>query len=271
MPPRWSALPLGAWPWWYAAVGVAAALGGLYPLMLLGLGLAWSLVAQFGLFALVALAVPWAIGRRAAAGDWGWMPARPGRAALVVGVLTLLLTVFVAVFETLDPRAAPAASTVFRGFGLGRNAGFDAAMVLSIVALAPLGEELLFRGLIYRSLRDGLARRLPVGLAMAVGAGVSAALFAWAHGADGQAQQLWQLAGVGLLLVLAYELTGSIAAPVMVHSLNNSLALAAGLQRHPDIRLAAGWIDTLAWAGPLLCLLMLAALATLHRRAVVRR
>ena len=240
MPPRWSALPLGAWRWWYAVLGAAAVLGGLYLLMLLGLGLAWGLVAQFLLFVLVALVVPWAINRRAAAADWGWMPARPGRSALVVGVLTLLLSLFVAAFEAIDPQAAQAASTVFRGFGLGRDAGFDAAMVLSIVALAPLGEELLFRGLIYRSLRDGLARRLPVSLAMAVGAAASAALFAWAHGAEGQEQQLWQLAVVGLVMVLAYELTGSIAAPVMLHSLNNSLALAAGLQRHPDIQLSAG-------------------------------
>lgn len=266
--PRWSALPLGPWPWWYALAGVAATLAGLYALVLLGpgLGMAGSLVAQFLLFMLVALAVPWAIGRRATVADWGWMPARPGRAALMVGVLTLALTLLVAVVEALHPGAAQASSTVFRGFGLGRDAAVDAAMVLSIVALAPLGEELLFRGLIYRSLRDGLARWLPVGLAMATGAAVSALLFGWAHGAEGQEQQLWQLAGIGLLMVLAYELTGSIAAPVMVHSLNNSLALVAGLQRHPDIRLAAGWIDALAMAGPLLALLLLGLLALLHRR-----
>lgn len=258
---------MGPWRWWYALVGAVAALGGLFALVLAGWGNAWGQVAQFLMFMLVALAVPWVIRRRATVDEWGWLPARPWRAAWVVGVLTVLLSLAVALIEASDPAAAQASATVLRSFGLGQDAAFDAAMVLCIVALAPLGEELLFRGLIYRSLRDGLARHLPLGLALAIGAAVSAGLFAYAHGGEGQEQQLWQLAGVGLLMVLAYELTGSIAAPIMMHSLNNTLALVGGLQRHPDVRLAQAWIEALMWGGPLLTLLSIGMLAALYRRA----
>ena len=265
-PPRWSALPVGPWRWWYALIGVAAALGLLFALVMLRWGGVWGQVAQFLGFMLLAVAVPWVLSRRASAADWGWLPGRPWRTALVVVVLTLTLQVMVQVFEALAPSTAQAASTVLRSFGFGRDTAFDVALVLCIVMLAPLGEEMLFRGLIYRSLRDGLARHLPIGLAIAVGVALSAAGFAFAHGGEGQEQQLWQLIGVGLVLVLAYELTGSITAPIMVHSLNNTLALAAGLARHPDVRLAQPWIETLAWMGPLLTLLLIGGLSALWRR-----
>ena len=68
--------------------------------------------------------------------------------------------------------------------------------------------------------------------------------------------------------MLAYELTGSISAPILLHSLNNTLALATGLARYPDVRLAQPWIEALAWAGPLLTLLSILLLAALYRRAL---
>lgn len=265
---------MGHWRWWYAVVGVAAVVGLLFALVLLGWVGVWGQVAQFLLFMLVALAVPWAISRRATAVDWGWVPARPWRTAVVVAVLTVATFVVVEAIERLDPAAAQAAATVMRGFGLGHDATFDAVLVLCIVVLAPLGEELLFRGLIHRSLRDGLARHLPPGWGVAVGAAVgavvSAGLFAYAHGGEGQAQQLWQLVGIGLVLVLAFELTGSISAPVLLHSLNNTLALAVGLARYPDVRLARPWIEHLAWGGPLLVLLLLGLLSVLFRSGAHR-
>ncbi len=256
---------MGSWRWWYALVGVAATIGMLFALVLLGWRGVWGQVAQFLLFMLLALAVPWMLGRRADMADWGWMPLRPWRAAVVIGVLTVMVQALMAAIEAAVPSSAQAAMVVLRAFGFGRDAAFDITLVLCIVVLAPLGEELLFRGLIYRSLRDGLARHGSIGLAMVVGAVVSALCFAYAHGGEGQEQQLWQLVVVGLVLVLAFELTGSISAPIMVHSLNNTLALAAGLARDPEVRFAQAWIEALAWAGPLLTLLLTGGLAALYR------
>ena len=165
---------MGHWRWWYAVVGVALSLGLLFALVLLGWVGVWGQVAQFLMFIAVALAVPWAIGRRALAADWGWVPARPWRTAVVVAVLAVVTFAVVEAIEAVDPAAAQASATVMRSFGLGHDTVFDLALVLCIVALAPLGEELLFRGLIYRSLRDGLARHGPLGWGVAVGAAVSA-------------------------------------------------------------------------------------------------
>ena len=58
---------MGHWRWWYAVVGVALSLGLLFALVLLGWVGVWGQVAQFLMFIAVALAVPWAIGRRALA------------------------------------------------------------------------------------------------------------------------------------------------------------------------------------------------------------
>jgi membrane protease YdiL (CAAX protease family) len=75
------------------------------------------------------------------------------------------------------------------------------------VVLAPLFEELLFRGLLYRSLGPFLGR-LPA-------AGLTAALFAWTHGSLSVFPGLVVL---GLGLTVAYELTGSLATPILMHA-----------------------------------------------------
>ncbi|QTD46857.1 CPBP family intramembrane glutamic endopeptidase [Ottowia testudinis] len=262
--PRWSALTVGAWRWWYAVLGAVLVIGGLALINLPGLNNVWGQALQFVLYALIAVLLPWVLSRRAFAADWGWNVARPWRAAFIMGALTALLVCVVNVIEARDAAAAQASDTVLRGFGFGQSAAFDIGMVLCIVALAPWGEEMLFRGLLYRSLRDGLARYVPVGVSAVVGAALSAWLFASSHGGEGFDQQLWLLAGMGLLAVLAYEWTGSIIAPVMLHSINNSVTMITGL-RQPGVALAHPSIEVLAWAGPLLALGLLAVTAMLHR------
>ena len=81
--------------------------------------------------------------------------------------------------------------------------------LIAVVALtlAPLFEELLFRGLLYRSLRP-LVGPVPAALA-------AAGLFAWTHGNLSVFPGLLLL---GLGLTLAYELTGSLAAAILMHA-----------------------------------------------------
>ena len=105
-----------------------------------------------------------------------------------------------------------------------RELGFDdgglAAIVAGflIVAAAPLSEELFFRGFMY----GGLRRRLPVWAA----AGVSGIVFGLVHytGPD-SIGVVPQLAVLGILLAWLYERTGSLWPPILLHLLNNSLAL----------------------------------------------
>ena len=79
--------------------------------------------------------------------------------------------------------------------------------------LAPVFEEVVFRGVLYSTLR----RRFNAPVAMVV----SALIFSLAHGYGtfGLVTIIWS----GLLWAWAYEKTGSILPGMAAHALNNSL------------------------------------------------
>ncbi len=102
-------------------------------------------------------------------------------------------------------------------------------MLLLVGVIAPIVEEVLFRGVLYGWLRA----RLPLFAAVVI----SAAIFAAAHVIP---VLLPALLVVGLILALAYELSGSLWTSILLHSLQNSLvvilifvALALGLPLAP--------------------------------------
>jgi len=102
-------------------------------------------------------------------------------------------------------------------------------MLLLVGVIAPIVEEVLFRGVLYGWLRA----RLPLFAAV----GISAAVFAAAHVIP---VLLPALLVVGLVLALAYELSGSLWTSILLHALQNSLvvilifvALALGLPMSP--------------------------------------
>jgi membrane protease YdiL (CAAX protease family) len=104
----------------------------------------------------------------------------------------------------------------------GRIAAIDtlhARMVLGSVLLAPLVEETLYRGALYRYLRDRM-QWLPTAI-------LSATIFALAHGSS----QMPTAYLMGLGCALLREWRGSLVAPVAMHMSWNLLALAA-----------AGWL-----------------------------
>jgi membrane protease YdiL (CAAX protease family) len=99
-----------------------------------------------------------------------------------------------------------------------------AALVLHVALLAPVAEELAFRGLLYRGLRQ-VTRPLPAAV-------VSSLIFAVMH--THLAQGAWAL-GLGLLLAFAYEQTRSLLAPMLVHALFNAVPVAMAIVRtRPD-------------------------------------
>lgn len=96
-----------------------------------------------------------------------------------------------------------------------------ALAVAAAVVMAPLAEELLFRGLLHR----GLRRRLPVVPATAI----SSVLFAIVH-LDVVLSQPLALVGltlVGAVMAIAYERTGSLLVPVIIHAVHNGLTILA--------------------------------------------
>jgi uncharacterized protein len=84
--------------------------------------------------------------------------------------------------------------------------------------IAPIAEEIFFRGVIYGYLRDRLAtRHLKLGIIKAVA--ISTLLFVFAH-SGGSGVALPQLVG-GILFCLSYEKEKSLLTPIIIHGSGN--------------------------------------------------
>jgi len=93
--------------------------------------------------------------------------------------------------------------------------------ILAAVVMAPVAEELLFRGLLHRGLR--------VRLTIVPATAISSVLFAVIHVEVVLSQPL-ALVGLtlaGAVMALAYERTGSLVVPVVIHAVYNALTLVA--------------------------------------------
>ena len=88
--------------------------------------------------------------------------------------------------------------------------------ILLIAIAAPIGEEVCFRGMLFGGLRE----RQPKYLA----ALISAAIFGVLHVTTG-VSVVPPLIAFGFILALLYERTGSIVPCILLHMLNNSVAL----------------------------------------------
>lgn len=88
--------------------------------------------------------------------------------------------------------------------------------VLLVVIAAPISEEVCFRGMLYGGLRERLPR-----VAAALIAGL---VFGALHAATG-VSTVPVLIGFGFILALLYEKTGSIVPGILLHMLNNSVAV----------------------------------------------
>lgn len=262
-------LPRGRFVWWYCITGALVLVGGILQASMLHQfwleqDSTWQQAAMLlvGLvFILAALLPPWLNTRRVYAQDFPAPKGLPGWRMGMVLAMAVLIQIVVALFEALAPNARAASEQVAQSLELGQGIWSDVIIVLAVAVMAPLSEELLFRGLFFRSLRDGLARWMPLCISGSVGIVLSSLLFTVMHVGDGQVTQWPALFVMGVLLALTYEWTGSLLAPMLVHALNNTFALFAMLSL-PDVRFSNHGIGLLAACSPLLVL----ALGLLLRR-----
>lgn len=89
--------------------------------------------------------------------------------------------------------------------------------VFLIVIAAPITEETLFRGLFFGALRT----RAPFWLA----AGASGLLFGAVHLTTGDVAVAGLLTLFGVILAWLYERTGSLGPPIILHMVNNTIAI----------------------------------------------
>jgi hypothetical protein len=104
---------------------------------------------------------------------------------------------------------------------LGSNEGSGLLLLSAALTciVAPIGEEILFRGFIFTALRDWRGTP-PAALLTGV-------LFGAVHVGSAPTLDLVPLAALGVGLCLLYRRTGSLYPCFVAHSLNNSIAFAA--------------------------------------------
>jgi uncharacterized protein len=230
-PPRGGAWPPdGPWPPWTAPVAligglVLAAVAGLVvdlPALALGVKLTSSHTPA-GLtladtfvqdLAFVAAAVYCAAlgGRAVHSWQFGLIaPARGWRSA--AGAILVLLAVFALVSVMWSVITSPGREKVLDTLG----SSVVSAAVICIVA--PMCEEMLFRGYIFPALRNW---RGTLGAAA-----ITAVLFGGVHAGSAPVLDLVPLAFLGFGLCLLYTRTGSLFPCMAAHSLNNSVAFAS--------------------------------------------
>lgn len=89
-------------------------------------------------------------------------------------------------------------------------------ILFATVILAPIAEELIFRGMLQKS----LSRRLPIWASI----GIAAAVFSAMHGDINSAPALMV---IGAIFGLLYHLTGSLRVTIVAHLANNLFAMLA--------------------------------------------
>jgi len=132
-------------------------------------------------------------------------PASAGKWMLAaIGAYLIFSTVYIALI------GQPKQKDIAEGFGA------VPVQVLLIVIAAPISEEVCFRGMLFGGLRERLPR-----LAAAL---ISGLVFGGLHATTG-VSAVPPLIGFGFILALLYEKTGSIVPGILLHMLNNSVAL----------------------------------------------
>jgi membrane protease YdiL (CAAX protease family) len=159
--------------------------------------------------------VPWAVavGSGAAPAEalhrLGLRPFRPSALkwmAAAIGAYLLFSLLYVAIV------GEPHQKEIAEGFGS------TPVQILLIAIAAPISEEVCFRGMLFGGLRERLPR-IPAAL-------ITGLVFGGLHATTG-VSAVPPLIAFGFILALLYEGTGSIVPGILLHMLNNSVALLA--------------------------------------------
>jgi uncharacterized protein len=252
------------WPAWSAALAlvgglVLAALGGLVvdlPALALGVKLTSShtppglaiadTVVQDVAFVLAALYCAHLGGR--AVSSWQFGLRRPAVGWWTAGrLVVLLLLVFVLLSVVWSEVLHPEEEKLLEQLGSNEGAVLLALSAALTCVVAPICEEILFRGYIFTALRNWRGT-IPAAV-------ITALLFGGVHVGSAPVLDLVPLAGLGFGLCLLYRYTGSLYPAIVAHSLNNSLAFSS--------------LENWSWQMPVLmvsALVGIAALVLLFKR-----
>jgi len=174
--------------------------------------------------------------------SWQFGLRRPGVGWLsALGMLLVLLVAFVVLSAIWAAAVNPEKEKLLEQLGSNEGAGLLLASAALTCVVAPMCEELLFRGYVFTALRNWRGT-WPA-------AAITALVFGGVHAGSAPVLDLVPLAGLGFGLCLLYRYSGSLYPCMGAHCLNNCLAFAS----------LEGWL----WQAPLLMVGALGAIAGL--------
>jgi uncharacterized protein len=180
-----------------------------------GIVIADTAVQDVG-FVIAALFVAQLGGRRLDAWQFGLRPPRLRRALSAILLAGVAFLVFLALWSSAVHAGR---EKLLETLGTKESAALLVASAALTCVLAPISEEFLFRGFIFRAIRNwrGL---WPAAI-------LTGLLFGAVHAGSAPAADLVPLAVLGFLLCLVYTYTGSLYPCIALHALNNSIAFAS--------------------------------------------
>lgn len=274
--------PLAVIPFaWWTCVPASILLG-ISGVLLIAFPAEWASfasLAQFLLAGLAAVALLWLGSRRFDRAVLGMEPAVGVRQGGVF--LAGLALFYVGMFIISRAKgqhhtgASPEEAQALLGFGT--SVLHDLGVILTVTVAAPIVEELIFRGLVFRGLRDGLTaggflRReggphVPAGIALVAAFVLSSLAFMSIHGGEGQDGLALEYIYYSLLLAAAFHFSGTIIVPMLLHAVTNAVSVLEVLlnEKAPDLSEPA--LIWLVWLGPLITLAIALCLRRLTPRA----
>lgn len=155
-------------------------------------------------------------GRRVAAWQFGLRPTRVGRA---LGPFVAVAVSFIVFLELWSLGVHTTKEKLLETLGTHQSTLLLALTAALTCVIAPVCEEFLFRGFIFRALRNWRGT-FPAAL-------ITGVLFGAVHAGSAPASDLVPLGVFGFLLCLLYRYSGSLYPCIALHSINNSIAFAA--------------------------------------------
>lgn len=157
------------------------------------------------------------------------------------GLIVLLLVAFIVLSAIWAAVFKPEEEELLKQLGANETTSLLLLSAALTCVVAPICEELLFRGYVFTALRSWRGT-WPAAV-------ITGLVFGAVHAGSAPAIDLVPLAGLGFGLCLLYRFSGSLYPCIAAHSLNNSIAFAA----------LEGW----GWQAPVLMIAALAAIAAL--------
>lgn len=191
-----------------------------------GLTIAATFV-QDGLLVATMLGFAVLAGARLAPGTFGLRRTKLLRALVAAVVVFVVFILFLAAWSQLSPNTE---DDLLEDLGAKDSTSTLVAVAVLVCLVAPVVEELFFRGFLFPSLQR-VMHWIPAGI-------VAGAMFGLIHAGGTPALFLVPLALFGFLLCALYRRTGSLLPGMAVHAFNNALALVSSVGWDPAGKVA---------------------------------